>query len=290
MDQSEDRAAPPSQASGENAESKTQSQKIWSSLINDLTARKPEWQEEVEAISVDNIRQQRDDGHAFSDSAVFEALVLALLSSDIDWSRVRSVIGNLKTVFCSYDVRTFVECNLNDLSRIHQTLKDWKIASQNTRRMLGYLHETIAGLERQAHRYGGMDHYLSSLYAAHGKSPERLALALGIPGDAKLKGFGVPLAAEALRNLGYDLAKPDRHIMRAFGMWGLVEFPNWDPGNKTAPSANARQLLDTMMAVKAFAKDLRRSVSLTDTTIWYACARTPGHRSLSNAELARFLG
>lgn len=46
--------------------------------------------------------------------------------------------------------------------------------------------------------------------------------------------MGIPLAAEFLKNLGYDVAKPDRHICRAVGEFGWVEFKSWPDrsGNK----------------------------------------------------------
>lgn len=83
------------------------------------------------------------------------------------------------------------------------------------------------------------DHYFQrALVEAKGSAVE-LPLILARSGDWKLPGFGVALSAAALRNLGYNLAKPDRHILRAVGGWSLVQFAKWpDMSGRRAPVAN----------------------------------------------------
>lgn len=59
----------------------------------------------------------------------------------------------------------------------------------------------------------------------HDGDPKQVSLSLGLPRNRyKLPSFGVALAAEAMKNLGFDVAKPDRHILRAAGLFGLVGF------------------------------------------------------------------
>jgi len=70
-----------------------------------------------------------------------------------------------------------------------------------------------------------------------------------------LPGFGIALAAEALRNLGFDLAKPDRHVCRAMGSWGLVRFERWNQkGPYTPPLTRPGELVAAMSAVRLLAR------------------------------------
>ena len=113
---------------------------------------------------------------------------------------------------------------------------------------------------------------------------------LGCKGEDKLPGLRVALAAEALKNLGYDVAKPDRHVMRAIGSFGLVRFDRWqdarDAGNGRAPpsSTSRERLLAVMAAVEEIANAANKSVALVDNAIWLLCAKSALH--LTNRELA----
>ena len=265
----------------------TTPREIWNRLSAILDARKPSWREYVNAVSVDHLRRKRDQGATFSDEEVVEALFLSLLSSNVDWNRIQQARGDLRHACFNYDAEQFAEATDQQIADLYARLHGLGVASQNLRRMLRYFCGSIQRLVREIGPTESLDSYFANLYKWLGKSPEKLAMALGLPGQHKLRGFGVALAAEGLRNLGYNLAKPDRHILRAFGMWRLVEFPRWtDRAGNHAPPANSRELFETMCAVRNFADKIGESVSLTDTTIWYACARTPGGGQLSNADLA----
>ena len=108
-----------------------------------------------------------------------------------------------------------------------------------------------------------------------GGDPKLAAMAVGTPGsDHKLPGFGIPLAAEALRNLGYDLAKPDRHVNRAIGVFGMVEFSRWEDRSGTkAPEATPQEMLQCMAAVEEWAAGVGVPTSFLDNALWLLCAK-----------------
>ncbi len=108
---------------------------------------------------------------------------------------------------------------------------------------------------------------------------------LGLPSSRyKLPAFGIALAAEALRNIGFDLVKPDRHILRAAGSFGLVEFIRWeDRGATKPPNARPSELLETMSNMEKFAESVGECACLVDNAIWLLCARSGSH--LSNEDL-----
>ena len=82
------------------------------------------------------------------------------------------------------------------------------------------------------------------------------------------------LAAEALKNLGFDVAKPDRHVARAVASFGLVPFHNWpDRDGRTAPSFSSKSsYLAVMQAIQDLATAAGMSVVLVDIAIWHTHA------------------
>jgi thermostable 8-oxoguanine DNA glycosylase len=100
----------------------------------------------------------------------------------------------------------------------------------------------------------------------------------------KLPGFGIALAAEFLKNVGYDVAKPDRHVNRALGSFGWVSFKRWSDRNGTqAPEANEDELIAVMQEVARCAQSVSQSACFVDNVIWVLCARSCLHAS--NEEL-----
>jgi endonuclease III len=261
-------------------------QRIWNRLheIMDAIAQrdgKSDWRQQLAEISVDDRRKRRENGDSFDDSEVLEALLLAILSGNTDWSKIQRARPQLPNAVLNFNPEAFAD--LNSTKEVHARLSALGVNSISLGARLRDLQKTTRVLIRHSRRHGSMDGYIAFEFGRVAREPERLALTLGLPGAAKLEGFGVATAAEALRNLGYNLAKPDRHILRAVGSWGLVDFPGWDGDKTRYPSANPAKLLEAMRAIRAFAEDIEESVSLTDTTIWYACSRGGGN--LTNKQL-----
>ena len=120
----------------------------------------------------------------------------------------------------------------------------------------------------------------------YNNDPKQVALCIGLPNKYKLPSFGVPLAAEALKNLGFDVAKPDRHILRAMGSFGLVRFNRWSDRSKNKPptTLTKSELYETMASVEEVAMNAGKHVGFVDNAIWLLCARSG--LDLSNRELS----
>ena len=116
--------------------------------------------------------------------------------------------------------------------------------------------------------------------------PKQVALCIGLPNKYKLPSFGVPLAAEALKNLGFDVTKPDRHILRAMGSFRLVRFNHWSDRSKNKPptTPTRSELYETMASVEEIAVNAGKHVGFVDNAIWFLCARSG--LDLANKELA----
>ena len=146
---------------------------------------------------------------------------------------------------------------------------------------------TSAGkLSDYSGQYGSVENFLTWLFRTNGSDSKLLARALGDAGDYKLPGFGIPLAAEALKNIGYDVAKPDRHINRAVGCFGMVEFRRWHDrsGWETPPQPTVAELMRVMRAMEELSREVRQSVTFVDNAVWLLCARSGLH--MSNDKLA----
>jgi hypothetical protein len=105
---------------------------------------------------------------------------------------------------------------------------------------------------------------------------KRLAVALGGAGSVhKLAGLGIPLVAESLKNIGYDLAKPDRHINRAAVCFGMVEFPRWrDRSARNTPTLGQADLLTVMQAMEMFSREVGQLATFVDNAVWLLCAKS----------------
>ena len=103
---------------------------------------------------------------------------------------------------------------------------------------------------------------------------------LGTDSIYKLYGFGIPLAAEAMKNIGYEVAKPDRHICRAMGCFELVQYKKWPDKTGTKPPVTTdEQLIITMTAMQDFSLKINESPSYVDQVIWLLCAKSGAYFS-----------
>lgn len=67
---------------------------------------------------------------------------------------------------------------------------------------------------------GAADDCFTSLLHHCAGDPKHAAMRLGGHGEHKLPSPCVARAAEASKNLGFDVAKPDRHNLWALGLFG----------------------------------------------------------------------
>ncbi len=244
---------------------------LWRALRQRLTEWRPDWPEFIERPSTTN-----DDplgSKTLSNAEIFEAFAVALLSGNTRWDRIARIRQDLRTPFQQFDPNRF---SLITDDEIQHEIVPWfrERAAGSTG-----LHAGLLRLRTSAARLSGAakghsaERYLLGARAETDGSPEDLAITLATSKRWKLPGFGVALAAEALRNLGLDLCKPDRHILRAVGSWSLLQYSRWDHrGDFTAPQAKPEELRATMFAVRSFAQANRVSVSFANSVIWTAGA------------------
>lgn len=219
-----------------------------------------------------------------SDTEIFKAFATAAISGNARWDRISAVQGELSDPFQDFSPTQFAALTDREIDeRIVPWFRQRRAGSARLPKVLRLLRGS-AEILRPGQGIDARSFLEAASETADG-SPEVMAVLLGTNPKFKMPGFGVALAAEALRMLGCDLCKPDRHVLRAHAAWHFVAFKNWPSGDFAAPQARTPELLATMLAVRELARANGVSTSYATSVIWLAGA-VSGAR-LTNAEFAR---
>ena len=214
-----------------------------------------------------------------------------MLSTNTDWSKVERVQGELADLFSGFSLGSYAERRPGEIGeRVVPWFLERKAGSVSLERNLVDFIGTARKLVEHRRAHGSAESYFTSLVRRSGGDPKQAALHLGRQGEYKLPAFGVALAAEALKNLGFDVAKPDRHLGRAMGSFGLARFGRWPgrSGRASPPLTSRTSLMAVMTAAERIATEADRPVVLVDNAIWMLCARSGLY--LTNPELAEMAG
>lgn len=260
---------------------------LWLNIENRLDTTLPGWRSRVDSFDQVAAVKDRAAGRIWSDDKTFEGLLLAVLSNNTDWSKIERIQSELAELFSGFSLKSYAElpvCEVDE--RILPWFLDRKAGSVTLRRDLVNLIGTARKLFEHSRVHGSAEGYFTSLVRQMGGDPKQAALCLGTSGKDKLPALGVALAAEALKNLGFDVAKPDRHVKRAVASFGLVPCEDWPGRNgRAAPSFSSRRsCLAVMEAVQDIATAAGRPVVLVDNAIWLLCAKSGLY--LTNPELS----
>ena len=261
---------------------------LWQRIERRLDSSLPNWRTRIDEFGQVAAVRDRAGGRHWTDAEVFESLLRAILSAATDWSKVELVLPGLRVLFRDFDLCAYAKLGGAELdARFISWFKARRAASQNLRSSLESLIRTAALLCAWSSSQGSAEDYFLTVLSETNGDPKGAAMQIGGYGrQRKLPGLGVPLAAEALRNLGFDLSKPDRHVNRAIGSFGLVSFRNWkDRKGRKAPIASETEMFGVMCAAEAIASAAGKPVSFTDNAIWLLCAKSG--LFLSNEELSR---
>ena len=248
------------------------------------------WRARIDGLGQLAQSAKRRQNLPFSDTDVFEAMLKAILSNSTDWSRVERFLGDLPELFSDYSLSEFAKRDEDYVDNVLiPRFKLEKAGSMTLRKDLRRLLLTANKLSEWAETNGTADSFFDAAIAAADGDLIGATALLGTPrSDFKIDGMGIPLAAEAMKNLGYEVAKPDRHICRALACWGLVSFRDekWKIAGATqAPEPNHRELIETMRVMQELASAVSIQPSFLDQAVWLLCAKSGCYAT--NAELTR---
>lgn len=260
--------------------------KLWNSIETRLDSHHSHWRERVDQFGQVRAVEERSEGRIWSDDQVFKGVLLAVLSSNTVWSKIEGVLPHLPELFDGFSLGAYASHSGREIdNRFVPWFEARRAGSPSLRGGLVNLIGAAEKLLRYSERNGAADGYFTSLVQQCAGDPKQAALQLGSPGSYKLPSLGVALAAEALKNLGFAVAKPDRHVLRAVGSFGLVRFNRWEPGSWGKPlSTSGAKLLEVMTVAERIADAAETPVVLVDNAIWLLCAKDEMH--LANSELA----
>ncbi len=265
---------------------------LWRRIENRLDSwSAKDWRERIAQFGQLDAVRRRSQGCEWSDDQVFQAVLLAVLSANTAWSKIESVQSELANLFSGFSLVAYAGLSSVEIDRrFLPWFKERRAGSISLRGGLVHLIDAARILLDHSRKHGSADDYFTAVMSLCSRDPKQAALKLGTGrNNPKLPSLGVALSAEALKNLGYDVAKPDRHIQRAACAFGLVRFKGWDrvcKGRRGGPRSSSEQkLYEVMLAIEKIAVDAGQRVVLVDNAIWLLCAKDELH--LTNPELVK---
>ena len=261
-------------------------QVLWQNIESCLDSSLEDRRRRIDDLTQVQAVTDRAAGRQWTDAETFRGLVLAVLSGNTDWAKVERVKDDLGPLFSDFDLAWYAALPAREIGeRFVPWFLDRKAGSVSLEKSLVNLIGAARLLTEHSRIHGSAENYFTSLLQHVGGDPKQAAIHLGSGREYKLPAFGVPLAAEALKNLGFAVAKPDRHVNRAVASFGLVPFPKWrDRSARKSPAVSSRRsYLAVMEAVEALAEAASQPVVMVDNAIWLLCAR--GELYLTNKEL-----
>lgn len=225
---------------------------------------------------------KRKRGETFSIIDHIRAMIYSMLSSGASWKRVLDCtdletgkITVVDEIFYGYEPEELLKVNSEDLSK---SLKDNSLASQYTKNQIEALTDNIKTLQKIEKEYGTIDIYYSQIIKEH--SAETLVSELSTPRKPyKMKQLGFALTCEYLRNVGYDMPKPDRHICRILGK----DYLNLSE-NQSVKEKEAFRIVSELAG--EFNKS-NKSIAEVDYILWSYCANGYGEICLKDINKAK---
>ena len=228
-------------------EGKLQEEKLWENTYIELQIRK------------------RNNQESFSLKDHIRAMVYAMISGGVPWDRVAQdmnsetrCMGAVDKIFCEYDTEQLLKCTPEQLG---EGLKEIHCFSQFSMQQMKGLLSNIPKLAEIEKEYGSIDAYYRKFIEADDTMHTLIKALSDANSKDKMEQLGIPLACEYLRNVGYDLPKPDTHIRRILGSRYLA-FSEKEEVSE----------IEAIDLVVELAKLAGKSAAETDYILWSYCA------------------
>ena len=236
-------------------------------LVNDGTVQaKKLWENTYIKKQID----KRENGGTFTIQDHIRAMVYSMLTSGASWNRVEPSIDIetgrvllIDEIFYQYDVDTLLNTDPMDLV---ERVKQHKLGTQYIKnQMVSLIGTNIGKLQSLEKEYGSIDNFYQKSIDT---DPTLKTLVKELSAENKPHKFlqlGEALTAEYLRNVGYDISKPDRHICRILGSKNL--------GCSDSEITSINEAFDIVAEI---AKVLGKHTAEVDYILWSYCANGYG--------------
>ena len=209
--------------------------------------------------------KERLGGSKVTNQGCMKGFALSLFSSQTDWGRVQDNMNILNENLFNIDAIDYagykeeaIDVLMNRIIGLGFTSRYFKNDLMNLKKFCMYIKNNNFNPEG----YDLFDKYVT-LYGT-GSSPEKRRLISDIQ---KFGGMGVALSAEFLRNIGFDMAKPDVHIMR------LLSTDKLGAGSWAAADDYKDKLkFDAIDIISKSAAELKIYEAEMDNVFWLYCA------------------
>ena len=137
---------------------------LWNHIESRLESQLPSWRTRADELRQLDAVEDRAAGRTWSDDEVFEALLLAVLSSNTDWSKIERVRAELSDWFSGFSLKSYAalsEAEVGD--RFMPRFKARKAGSMTLRRDLVNLIGAARILLKYRATHGTADGYFTSL-------------------------------------------------------------------------------------------------------------------------------
>ncbi len=236
--------------------------------LNEILKDEPHklWKENFIRKQID----RRKAGETFTLTDHIRAMVYSMLSSGNQWANVAknvdSATGCILTVdeiFYDYDVEKLKQSSPDKLK---EEIKKIHCGTKSTLNQMKALISTnidvLCSLEKE---YGTIDTYFQKFIDIDNSLKTLVTLLSADVSVTKLEQMKVALVCEYLRNVGYDIPKPDRHIRRILGSDYLAL--------SDEPIVPEFEAFDIVMAL---ADRMKIPLAEVDYILWSYCAKEYG--------------
>lgn len=164
--------------------------------------------------------KRREQGEPFTLQDHIRAMIYSMLSSGNAWNKVasetneRGEIIKIDAIFCDYDIDKLKAISPEQLC---EEIKQIKCGTLSTQNQMKALFKNINKFTAWEQKYGSVDTYYKKLIETDCSMKTLISHLSATESVAKLEQMNVALVCEYLRNIGYDIPKPDRHICRILG-------------------------------------------------------------------------
>lgn len=194
------------------------------------------------------------------------AMVYSMLTSQTAWIHIAKDIEPsskclilVDEVFSQYDPNILLSCSPQEL--VCELCRHKYGGQSRKAQVKAIIEQNIPQLLKFQEFAGSVDEYYQQIIR-DGEGIQALVKSLSDKKSPnKLAQMGEALVAEYLRNVGYDLAKPDRHICRILGK----DYLGCSDKQPVPP-------YEAMDIVEAIAKELGWPQQRVDYTLWAYCA------------------